>query len=135
INFLAIELIDCRCGFFVAGHFDEPEASRTSSVAIFDDARRLDRAGLSKQFLQLLTGSLESEVSHIKFRCHRFNLSLFGLKKKLRESDWLRRNGCGRRTRFGCSYKERLLKFEYKPHSRTHPNAGANRFMRGAHHR
>jgi len=31
--------------------------------------------------------------------------------------------------------KERLLKFEYKPHSRTHPNAGANRFMRGAHHR
>src|SRR5947209_5830589 len=78
INFLAIELIDCRCGFFVAGHFDEPEASRTSSVAIFDDARRLNRAGLSKQFLQLLTGSLESEVSHIKFRCHRFNLSLFG---------------------------------------------------------
>src|SRR5437899_11243188 len=32
VNFLTIELINCRCGFFVAGHFDEPEASRTSSV-------------------------------------------------------------------------------------------------------
>jgi len=35
INFLAIELINCRCGFFVAGHFDESEAARTSSVAVF----------------------------------------------------------------------------------------------------
>src|SRR5437899_1254809 len=60
INFLAIELINRRCGFFIAGHFDEPEASRTPSVAVFDDARRLNRAGLSKQFLQLLTSGLES---------------------------------------------------------------------------
>src|SRR5688572_22049331 len=46
IDFLAIELFDSLCSFFLAGHFDEAEAARTSGVAVFHDARGFDRAGL-----------------------------------------------------------------------------------------
>jgi len=35
--------------------------------------------------------------------------------KEACESDWLRRNGSDRRTRFGCSSKERLRRFRNQP--------------------
>src|ERR1043166_9256635 len=63
-KFLAIELRNCWSGFFLAGHFDEGKASRASSVAVFHNTGRLNGASLAKQLLQLLTGSLASEVSH-----------------------------------------------------------------------
>src|ERR1044071_8532908 len=67
-HFLAIKLLNRRCGFFLAGHFHEGKASRASGVAVFHNTGRLNRAGLTKQLLQFLIGSLESEVSNIKFR-------------------------------------------------------------------
>jgi len=54
-----------------------------------------------------LTGGLESEVSNIKFSWHRYTFPFVGWKRSC-ESDWLRRNGSGRRTRVECSIKERL---------------------------
>jgi hypothetical protein len=66
-DFLAIEVLNRRCGLFLAGHFHEGKASRASGVAVFHNTGRLNRAGLAKQLLQLLTGGLESEVSNIKF--------------------------------------------------------------------
>src|SRR5688572_12881692 len=70
-DFLAIELLNRCIGFVAGGHFDEGEPSRASGVAIFDDTCGLDRTGLRKQFLKILTGSLESEVSNIEFCRHR----------------------------------------------------------------
>ena len=67
-DFLAIELLNRRSGFFLAGHFDEGKASRAPGVAGFHNAGRLNRAGLTKQLLQFLIGGLESEVSNIEFR-------------------------------------------------------------------
>src|SRR5262249_54382007 len=58
-NFLSVEHFN-RCSRFCIGrHFDEGEAFRSSSVAILDHVCRLNRSGLSKQFLKILTGSLE----------------------------------------------------------------------------
>lgn len=65
--FLAIELFNSRSGFFLRGHFDEGEPARTSCITIFDNTGRFDCAGLGKQLLQVLAGSLESEVSNIEF--------------------------------------------------------------------
>ena len=67
-DFLTIELLNRRCGFFLAGHFDEGKASRASRIAVFHDTGRLNRSSLTKQLLELLVGGLESEVSNIKFR-------------------------------------------------------------------
>src|SRR6185503_15090403 len=66
-KFLAIELRNSRSRFFLAGHFDEGKASRASGVAVFHNTSRLNRAGLTKQLLELLTGGLESKVSNIEF--------------------------------------------------------------------
>ena len=66
-KFLAIELLNRGSRFFLAGHFHEGKASRASGVAVFHHTGRLNRARLTKQLLQFLTGSLESEVSNIKF--------------------------------------------------------------------
>jgi hypothetical protein len=66
-NFLAVELLNCRRRFFLGRHFDESETFRSASVAIFNYARRFNRARLSKQCLEILTGGLESKVSNIEF--------------------------------------------------------------------
>src|SRR5690349_1238533 len=38
-DFLAIELLNSGSRFFLAGHFDEREAARTTGHAVFDNAR------------------------------------------------------------------------------------------------
>ena len=47
-EFLAVELIDCRCSFFFSRHFDESETFRSAGVAILDHAGGFNRAGLSE---------------------------------------------------------------------------------------
>src|SRR4051794_20907566 len=42
VHFLAIQGGDCRLGFLVAAHFNEPKTLGATSVAIHDDLRRLD---------------------------------------------------------------------------------------------
>src|SRR5688572_1619312 len=66
-NFFSVELLNRRSRFVVCRHFDEGEAFRLSSVPILDHAGRFNRSDLSKQLLQILAGSLEGEVSNIKF--------------------------------------------------------------------
>jgi hypothetical protein len=69
-DFLAVELLDRCRRFFVSRHFDEREAFGLSCVAVFNDACRFNRSGLRKQFLEMLAGGLESEISNIEFLCH-----------------------------------------------------------------
>jgi hypothetical protein len=84
-NFLSVELFNRGRRFFFRRHFHESETFRLSSIAILDHACRFNRSGLSKQFLKILTGSLESEVSDIKFFDHRDTFSsCFNGEKKLR---------------------------------------------------
>src|SRR5262245_34266463 len=66
-EFLAVELIDRRSSFFLTGHFDKSKSLRLTCVAICNHARRFNCSRLGKQLLQILTGSLEGEVSDIKF--------------------------------------------------------------------
>src|SRR6185369_11382261 len=70
-NFLPVELFNRCRRFFFRRHFHESETFRLSRIAILNHACRFNRSGLSKQFLKILTGSLESEVSDIKFFDHR----------------------------------------------------------------
>src|SRR5205085_5646362 len=49
---LSVELCDSGLAFFLCGHLDEAEAASTPGVAVFDDRRRLDRAGLREQLAQ-----------------------------------------------------------------------------------
>ncbi len=124
-----MELFDRRSCLVIGGHFDEAKAFRSSGVAVFDNLRRFNRSGLSKQFLEVLTGGLESEVSHIKFFSHINTFPLLGMKRSY-ESDLTSANGGIRRIRFGCSQSRAASSLTTNPLS-NHPNVRRYRICAG----
>jgi len=66
-QFVTVEL-RYGCGAFFSGlHFDEAEASRATSFAIFDQIDALDCAHACEQILQIGSGRFKREISNIKF--------------------------------------------------------------------
>jgi hypothetical protein len=70
VEIFAVELLDCRRGFFRRSHLDKPKASRATRHPIFDYLGRLNRAGLRKVIAQIVAGCLKGEISYIKFCSH-----------------------------------------------------------------
>src|SRR5438067_2508584 len=73
---LAVELLDGRRRAFWRRHLDEAEAARAARVAVFDDRRVLDLAGLREHLAQFVAGRAEVKVPDVKFRAH-FSVVLF----------------------------------------------------------
>jgi hypothetical protein len=70
IEFLAIKLRDGSLPFFFCSHFNKAKAPGTSGFTVFNDRRGFYRPRLGKQLVQILAGSLESEITNIEFHRH-----------------------------------------------------------------
>jgi len=76
---LAVKTLDGGLSLFISTHFDEGESLASAALAILNHLRRLDRAERREQSLQVGTGNLEIEISHIQPFAHE-RLSHTGLR-------------------------------------------------------
>ena len=60
----AVQGRDCLLAVFVAGHFDESETARASSIAVGHDAHAIDLPVALKQLSQFVFVGVEAEIPH-----------------------------------------------------------------------
>lgn len=63
---IAVERLDRGVGRFLRLHLDETEATRTPSVAISDDIRRINLTRLTEQLLEILLRHAERKVAYVQ---------------------------------------------------------------------
>src|SRR5947209_14987894 len=70
VEVVAVKSSDGGLALLLRGHLDEAEAARAARVAVFDDRRRLDRAGLREMLAEIFARSLVREITDVKFHGH-----------------------------------------------------------------
>src|SRR5437763_13357267 len=70
VEVVAVKSSDGGLALFLRRHLDEAEAARAARVAVFDDRRRLDRAGLREMLAEIFARSLVREITDVEFHGH-----------------------------------------------------------------
>ena len=65
-----VQLRDGRLCGLVRGHFDEGESARAARFTVPHDVHRFHRAGLGKQFLQIVFVGFEGDVPDVQLATH-----------------------------------------------------------------
>jgi hypothetical protein len=68
---LAVQSFDCRLGFVVIRHFNEPESTAPARLSIAQYLSRAHRAELLEQLLEVFRRGSVSEVTNVKPLGHR----------------------------------------------------------------